>query len=61
MLQKYLVTTELKTSTWVKILRFFKLKKKREEFFLEFHDHTHKVKDVVHTYDGTLLLILKKK
>lgn len=33
---RYLVTTELKTSIWKKILRFFRLIKKREEFEIIF-------------------------
>lgn len=33
---KYLVTTELKTSIWKKVLRFFRLIKKREEFEIMF-------------------------
>lgn len=30
----YKVTTELKTSWWLKILRFFRIKNKRQEFYV---------------------------
>lgn len=31
----YKVTTELKTTLWLKILRFFRLKRKRDEFEIQ--------------------------
>lgn len=35
----YLVTTELKTFWWWKVLRFFRLKSKREEFEIVFTEN----------------------
>jgi hypothetical protein len=35
-LVQYKVTTELKTSLWLKLLRFFGKKEKREEFIIAF-------------------------
>ena len=43
----YKVTTELKTSWWLKILRFFRLKSKREDFELSFEKLWFKEGDIV--------------
>ena len=54
---EYLVTLELKTSTITKILRFFKLKKKRHEFKISFVNATFKPNDILRANEGLLLVI----
>jgi hypothetical protein len=57
----YLVTTELKTSKWKKLLRFFRLIKQREEFKLTFYSDHFKAGDIlIRSYYDPKILILKK-
>lgn len=51
MLTTYIVTPELTTSKFTKLLRFFRLKKKREEFKVTFSYSGYKPKDVLYN-DG---------
>lgn len=43
----YKVTTELKTSWWVRLLRFFRIKSKRTEFELSFEKLWFKEGDIL--------------
>ncbi len=43
----YKVTTELKTPWWLKLLRFFRIKNKREEFELQFDADWLRVGDIL--------------
>lgn len=43
----YIVTTELKTSIWKKVLRFFRLIKKREEFEIIFEHPIFEENDIL--------------
>lgn len=45
----YKVTTELKTPWWLKLLRFFRLKSKREEFEILFERDCFKINDILST------------
>jgi hypothetical protein len=58
----YLVTTELRTTLWVRVCRFFKLKKKREEFYITLNYEGYVKGDILELdYNTTGLMILKKK
>lgn len=56
----YTVSPEIKTPVWKKILRFFKLMKKREEFNLLLDGDYFKIKDIVKTPEGSEFIILKR-
>ena len=56
----YLVTLELKTTWWKKLLRFFKLIKKRTDFSLTLSTDCFKKGDILTQYNCFDLLILKK-
>jgi hypothetical protein len=61
-MNNYLVTLELKTSWWKKILRFFKIIKQREEFKITLYTNCFKKGDILKegVGGGNRLLILKK-
>ncbi len=56
----YLVTLEIETPWWKKVLRFFRIIKKREEFTINLNYSTLKKGDILLQLDGNKLLILKK-
>ena len=45
----YTVTTELTTPWWLKLLRYFRLKNKREEFYLTFASTPYEKDDILET------------
>ena len=53
----YTVTTELKTSWWLKLLRFFGIKNKREEFYITFVKTPFEKDDIVETGSGKIKII----
>ena len=53
----YLVTTELKTSWWLKLLRYFRLKNKREEFYLSFVSTPYEKGDILDTGNCKIKII----
>ena len=55
----YKVTTELKTTWWLKALRFCRIKKNRTEFEIFLNYNGYKVGDVI--YSTTNLKILEKE
>ena len=55
----YKVTTELKTTWWLKVLRFCRVKKNRTEFEIFLNYNGYKVGDVI--YSTTNLKILEKE
>lgn len=57
----YLVTNELKTTLWVRFCRFFKLKKKREEFYITLNYDGYVKNDTLKLGYKNIVLILKKK
>lgn len=59
-LTTYIVTTELTTSKFTKLLRFFRLKEKREEFKLTFSYSGYKAKDILYNGELGSLLIIEK-
>jgi len=54
---KYLVTTELCTPWWLKLLRFFRIKSKRQEFELVFEIPWFDVGTILLTSSGKVLVI----
>lgn len=57
----YKVTTEIKTSWWKKLLRFFKLLKPRVEFSCSFYEELFKKDDIISTDCGLgSFLIIEK-
>lgn len=57
----YLVTTELKTTLWVRVCRFFKLNKKRKEFYITLNYDGYVKNDTLKLgYNNTVLIIKKK-
>ena len=58
----YLVTTELKTSWWVKLLRYFRLKKNRESFEIVLNWDRYNINDIIiATSRGKDLKVLAKR
>jgi hypothetical protein len=55
---EYLVTTELKTPWWLKLLRFFRIKNKREEFKIALDYSYYKKGDILLTGSYQKLIIL---
>jgi hypothetical protein len=55
----YLVTSEIKTPWWKKILRFLRIMKKKETFCMTLHGQYFKVGDIFHTGPGETFLILQ--
>lgn len=55
----YKVTTELKTTWWLKVLRFCRIKKNRAEFEIFLNYNGYKIGDVI--YSTTSLKILEKE
>jgi len=53
----YLVTTELKTPWWLKLLRFFRIKNKREEFKMMFDYDRYKENHIFCIYKQDLKVI----
>ena len=53
----YLVTTELKTSWWAKLLRYFRLKKNRKEFYLTFVSTPYEKGDILDTGNCKIKII----
>ncbi len=57
----YKVTTELKTTWWLKVLRFCRIKKKRTEFEIFLNYNGYKIGDMIHSGIGGKLKILDKE
>jgi len=57
----YLVTTELKTPWWLKVLRFFRIKNKREEFEISFDKDWFRVNDVLNHGECDIKIISRTK
>lgn len=53
----YKVTTELRTPWWLKILRFFRLKNKREEFEVQFEKDWWQKGDIIRTNNCNALVL----
>lgn len=61
-LTEYTVTSELKTPWWLKILRFFRVKNKREDFTILLKYDGYKINDIIlSTSKGVYLKALSKK
>ena len=60
-MHKYTVTTELKTSWWLKILRFFRLKPTRESCYIIMCYNGYNVGDFIITSDGIKALVIGKE
>ena len=57
----YLVTLELKTPFWWKVLRFFRIKNKREEFTILLKYDGYNINDIIlSTSKGVDLKVLNK-
>lgn len=57
----YKVTTELKTPWWLKLLRFFRIKKKREEFEISFKKDWFRIGDIIDNGSVDIKIIGRKK
>lgn len=58
---EYTVSTEVKTSWWLKILRFFRIKNKREEFTILLKYYGYNINDIIlSTSKGVDLKVLNK-
>ena len=58
---EYTVTTEVKTSWWLKILRFFRIKNKRESFTILLTYDGYNINDIIlSTSKGVDLKVLNK-
>ena len=58
---EYIVTTEVKTSWWLKILRFFRIKNKREDFTILLTYDGYNINDIIlSTSKGVDLKVLNK-
>jgi hypothetical protein len=57
----YKVTTELKTSWWMKILRFLRVKKERTEFEICLNYGGYNIGDMLHSGISGKLKILEKE
>ena len=58
----YLVTTELKTPWWLKLLRYFRLKKNRESFEIVLNWDNYSINDIIlATSRGKDLKVLAKR
>ena len=44
---EYTVTSELETSWWLKLLRFFRIKNKREDFTILLKYNGYKINDII--------------
>lgn len=55
---EYRVTMELKTSWWLKILRFFRIKNKREEFTICFPECYFQKGDILTCGNNTVIKII---
>ena len=55
----YLVTLEIETPWWKKVLRLFRIIKKREEFKINLNYYTLRKGDILLQPEGNKLLILK--
>lgn len=58
-MNRCVVTLELKTPLWKRVLRFFRLIKKREEFSLDLCTDDYSVGDILHLADGPRVLVVK--
>lgn len=59
---EYTVTSELKTPWWLKLLRFFRIKNKREEFTILLKYDGYNINDIIlATSKGKDLKVLNKK
>ena len=59
---EYTVTTELKTPWWLKTLRFFRIKNKREEFTILLKYDGYNINNIIlATSKGKDLKVLNKK
>lgn len=56
----YKVTTELKTSWWLKLLRFCRIKDKRTDFYLNLSNDIFEENDIITTGKGIDLKVLEK-
>ena len=58
---EYIVTTELRTPWWLKLLRFFRIKNKREEFTILLKYDGYNINDIIlATSKGKDLKVLNK-
>ena len=58
---EYIVTTELRTPWWLKLLRFFRIKNKREEFTILLKYYGYNINDIIlSTSKGVDLKVLNK-
>ena len=53
----YLVTTELKTPWWLKLLRFFRIKSKRQEFYITFVTTPYEPNEIIDTGNSKIKII----
>lgn len=56
---KYKVTTELNTSFWTKVFRFFNLRKKRDEFEILSSYEGYKKNDILDVGNGLEIKVVK--
>jgi hypothetical protein len=57
----YLVTTELKTPWWLKLLRFFRIKDKRQEFEIIFKKDWFRIGDIIDNGRCDIKIVGRKK
>lgn len=57
----YIVTTEIRTPWWLKLLRYFRIKKKRKDFYLTLNDNFFKSGDILATGVLKLKIVGKQK
>ena len=57
----YKVTTELKTPWWLKLLRFFRIKDKRQEFEIVFKKDWFRIGDVIDNGGCDIKIVGHKK
>lgn len=56
----YIVTAEIKTSCWLKLLRFFKIKNKRIDFYLTLDSNMLEKNEVIALGNGKELKMVNK-
>ena len=57
----YIVTTEIKTVWWMKILRFIRVKPKLQTFDLYFRGDPFSKKDILTVGDNSKILVISRK
>lgn len=55
----YKVTTEIRTSRWLKVLRFLRIKSKREEFEICFDKDLFRLGDIINNGSNDIKIIGK--